>query len=232
MKQRKFILYSLCIIAMCLMGMGSNNSDVECKLDVELEAGECKLILKIFNPTAEEICLHFPSGQQYDYIVKNPQGEDIWQWSEGKAFIYMQLLQQLFISPGQEETFPATWTYIDKTGNPIQPGTYRVQGILTTTPDPIKTEWKEIDIPTSYIPEKPPIKGRITKILDKLYFMGEDGIAYHIENPSEDLFQLQNKQIEVTSYKAEPIPGTIDRKIVIEKYAIKTDSPFHNSSNP
>ena len=200
--------------------MNSYSSPVECKLEIKPEVGKCSLILKVFNITDEEICLKFSSGQQYDYIIKNSQGEQIWQWSEGQMFIFMQMLQQLFISPDCEHTFPQTWSYIDKTGNPIKPGIYMVRGILTTAPNPIKTEWIEIDIPTSYILEKLPIRGKITKILDKLYLLGEDGIAYHIENPTEELYQFQNKMVEITSYEVQSIPGTVDRKIIIEDYAI------------
>lgn len=231
MNPRRFLLYSLCVLVIGLLGMANPEISVLCQLEVEPEMGECKLVLKVSNPAGEEVCLKFSSGQQYDYVIKNPQGEEIWQWSEGKVFIYMQLLQQLFIAPGEEVTFPEAWPYIDKTGNPVEPGTYMVQGILTTTPDPIKTEWKEIDIPASYIPARPPIKGKVTKILDKLYLLGEDGTAYHIENPAEELYQLHNKAIEVTSYQVQPVPGTVDKRIIIENYVIQTNPPLHNSSN-
>lgn len=217
---RKLFLNGLCIMTLGLFSVNSYSSPVECNIFVKPEKGKCTLILKVSNITDEEICLEFSSGQQYDYIVKNMQGEEIWQWSEGQVFIFMQMLQQLFISPGCEHTFPQTWQYIDKTGNPIKPGTYMVSGILTTAPNPIITEWVEIEIPASYIPEKLPIRGKITKILDKLYLLGEDGTAYHIESPTEELYQLRNETVEVTSYEVQSIPGTVDKKIIIEDYAI------------
>lgn len=194
----------------------ANHTQPECDLTLKPESGKCELALRVYNPLDRGARLSFATGQKYDYIIKNAEGEEIWQWSSGKAFI--QSLQQMYIQPHTEITFSEVWQYIDRAGNPVKPGTYLARGILTTTPDPVKTEWVKADIPAEYIVERPSIRGRVTTILDKLYLLGEDGICYLVENPTGDISQLQNRQIEVTSYKIKPIPGTQDKKISIEEY--------------
>lgn len=171
---------------------------MSCRLDVEVLPDHCRFTLTATNNSDNEVTLQFPTSQQYDFIVKSGDGRIVWQWSNGKMFA--EVLTALVLTPSEEKVFIEEYS--------LPPGSYSAQGVL----DDIYTEWVEFII--SQV-QQPVLKGRITKILDKLYLLGEDGTAYLIENPIEG---LEGKTIEITSYQTEPIPGTVDKKIIIEEY--------------
>lgn len=204
MKAIRFIVYSLWFMA--AFGCSAMETDkVSCKTDVEVLPDRCRFTLVVSNNLASEVILQFPTSQEYDFVVKTDDGEIVWQWSKGMMFA--QMLTTLILAPNEEKIFTEEYS--------LPPGEYIAQGVLTTIPEKIYSECVEFSVTEAQIPI---IRGRITKILDKLYLLGEDGIAYLIVNPSEDLIHLQDKTIEVTSYQAESIPGTVDKSIVIEEY--------------
>lgn len=204
---KRIMFYGLLGLALGALGMGNSvkGENISCKLEVETLIDRCKFTLIVKNNLNSENVLQFPTSQQYDFIVKSSDGKIIWQWSKGMMFA--QAFTSLILSSNEEKTFTEEYSL------PI--GEYSAQGILTSTPDKIYADWVSFNIQALQMPA---LKGRITKILDKLYFLGRDGTAYLIENPSEEIEGLQDKTIEVTSYQSEPIPGTIDKKITIEEY--------------
>lgn len=170
---------------------------MSCRLDVEVLPDRCRFSLVVTNNLDSEVILQFPTSQQYDFVVKS-----VWQWSKDKMFT--QMLTSLVLAPNEEKVFTEEYT--------LPVGEYTAQGILTTIPEKIYTEWVEFTVTKAI---RPVLKGKVTKILDKFYLLGEDGTAYLIENPEKE---LEGKSIEVTSCHTEPIPGTIDKRIYIEEY--------------
>lgn len=182
------------------------SSPVSSKLEVEILPDRCRFTLIVSNESDTEVILHFPTSQQYDIIVKSKDGEIVWQWSKNKMFT--QVITSLTLKEHDEKAL-AREEYI------LPIGEYEAQGILTNSPDKIYTSKLLFSVQAI---KASPLKGRVSKILDKFYLLGSDGTAYLIENPTEEIKKMENKEIEVTSFETEPIQGTIDKKIKIERY--------------
>lgn len=174
------------------------SSPVSARLDVEVLPDRCRFLLIVTNNLDSEVTIQFPTAQQYDFIIKSDDGRIVWQWSKGK--IFAQVLTTLILSPNEEKVFVKEHS--------LPPGSYSAQGIVND----IYTEWVDFIVTEG---RQIVLRGKITRILDKQYLLGEDGTAYLIENPIDG---LEGKTIEVTSCRIEPIPGTVDKKIVIGEY--------------
>ncbi len=83
-----------------------------------------RMQMLVRNPTAEAVVLHFPTSQQYDFRVRDPEGGVVWQWSRGQMFA--QMLTQKALQPGEEYTVSAEWTIPAD----LAPGLYKVSGWL------------------------------------------------------------------------------------------------------
>lgn len=179
---------------------------VKIKLDVEVIENSVRFLLEISNDTDTRAVLQFPTSQQYDFIVKTEDDKMVWQWSNNRMFT--QTLTEISLDPGEIRQFTEEHSF--------QSGKYKAQGLLPAAPENICTEWKEYEV--IQIQGVPPINGKITKILDKIYILGEDGNVYLVVNPADDIIKLQNKNIEATSYRVNPIEGTTDMQIEIIEY--------------
>lgn len=203
---KNLLMYSIILLMFGTLGMGNiNNESISCRLEVEVLQDSCRFSLIVSNNTDTEITLQFPTSQQYDFVVKSADGRVVWQWSRGMMFA--QMFTSLILNPHEEKKFTEEYS--------LPSGEYIVQGILTSTPEKNLTNLVKFTVSQAQVPE---LKGKITMILGKLYLLGEDGTVYLIMNPSRELTSIQNKTIEVTSYQTEPIPGTVDKKIIIKEY--------------
>ena len=79
--------------------------------------------------TAEPIQLTFPSGQTYDFVIKNERGEVLYRWSDGKAFT-MALRQETIGWGERNYVIQVRLAGVDK--NPLPQGRYVAEGWLTT----------------------------------------------------------------------------------------------------
>ncbi|HEY3280844.1 MAG TPA: BsuPI-related putative proteinase inhibitor [Armatimonadota bacterium] len=89
-----------------------------------------RLLLAVTNVGRDAVTLSHPSGQHYDFSVR-AQGREVWRWSAGRAFT--TALSTTQIAPGETVTFSEVWGQRDSSGEPVQPGTYEVQGWLNAT---------------------------------------------------------------------------------------------------
>jgi hypothetical protein len=71
-------------------------------------------------------------AQEYDFVVRDASGADVWRWSAGKAFILIYRYGTL--APGETKTFSETWDQRRNDGQPVAPGTYRLFGTYTIDP--------------------------------------------------------------------------------------------------
>lgn len=84
------------------------------------EGQTVQLTLKLVNNSGTPAELKFSSGQKYDFWITT-DGDDVWRWSEGKAFTQAFVEESI---PGQSGvTYTESWT-------PDAPGTYTVHGEL------------------------------------------------------------------------------------------------------
>lgn len=75
----------------------------------------------VTNTGEEPITLEFNDACKADFVVEDDDTEQ-WRWSEGRMFA--QVLSDLTLPPGEEETFHAAW---EDPGS----GTYTVRAELT-----------------------------------------------------------------------------------------------------
>ena len=100
----------------------------------QLKAGQ-PLAVKITatNTTKESQTLRFGSGQSFDVLITDDEGQPIWSWGANKRFT--MALRSVELKPGESKTFDATWNGEALPDfKKIAPGTYSVQAVLTTNP--------------------------------------------------------------------------------------------------
>jgi len=81
--------------------------------------------LKIVNPTFFQVCLHFNSAYQVDYIIFDQANNQLYEWSDGKGFI--AVLTGICVGPlsNHERTFNHAPEYYL-----LQPGIYTIRGVV------------------------------------------------------------------------------------------------------
>lgn len=81
--------------------------------------------LTLANTLPQPLELTFPSGQDYDLVMRDEKGTVVYQWSAGKAFI--MIFRQLKFGPGEK-------TFSFDVPAPSAPGKYVLEGWLATDP--------------------------------------------------------------------------------------------------
>ena len=84
------------------------------------------IVLAIKNVSAERKTLHFGSGQQYDFIVKDTNDTIMWRWSTGKVFI--QSTTSYDIAPNDTHTVSITWDQMTP-GGVLPIGNYTLEAV-------------------------------------------------------------------------------------------------------
>ena len=87
--------------------------------------------LTLRNTGDEPVSLVFPSGQDYDLVIRDENGETVYRWSEGRFFTAM--VGTVMFGPG-EKNFALLIPLADKGGNPLPAGRYTAEAWLATTP--------------------------------------------------------------------------------------------------
>lgn len=82
--------------------------------------------LTLRNTQTEPIRIQFPSGQDYDVVIRNEAGESVYTWSADKAFA--AVFRTIEFGPGERN-----WL-IEIPLSDIEPGVYTVEGSLGTNP--------------------------------------------------------------------------------------------------
>ncbi|KGP90744.1 sporulation protein [Pontibacillus chungwhensis BH030062] len=97
---------------------------IEMSAAVNPETEKVTFDFSLKNNGEKDVNLHFSSGQQYEIIVKNAKGEEVYRYSEGKSFTQAVVSEE--IKPSKELTFTSSWNY-DQDGERVQPGTYSAE---------------------------------------------------------------------------------------------------------
>jgi hypothetical protein len=87
--------------------------------------------LTLRNTGWEPAMLVFPSGQDFDLLLRNDKGEVVYQWSAGKFF--PEGIRRIPFGPG-EKNFAFSAPLIDKEGKPLGAGRYVAEAWLATQP--------------------------------------------------------------------------------------------------
>lgn len=86
---------------------------------------EIPLYLELKNLEQEQVRI---SVGAHDFIVRQPDGEEIWRENYGEVILARELLLQL--NPGEVYRRDSTWNQRTNKGLPILPGTYDVYGSI------------------------------------------------------------------------------------------------------
>jgi hypothetical protein len=100
---------------------GGEESGISATLDVVKEGDNMRFELSLTNETEETALLQFPSGQQFEIIVKDENNHVVYRYSEGKMFTMAIVMKE--IKPKETLIWEDEWK--DAT-----PGTYTVIGEL------------------------------------------------------------------------------------------------------
>ena len=76
-------------------------------LSVEAEGDTVVLALQVTNPYDAPVQVAFPSGQAYDFAVRDAGGRELWRWSADRGFT--QAVQSRTLAPGDTWTFTERW---------------------------------------------------------------------------------------------------------------------------
>ncbi len=94
------------------------------------------------NISGRPITLNYLSSQRYDFIIYQ-DGLEVWRWSAGQVFL--PVLQQVTLAPGQSQVFSAVWNQATPAGLPVPPGVYRAVAINTASElrdQPVSTRFR------------------------------------------------------------------------------------------
>jgi hypothetical protein len=112
-----------------------------------------RLTFTVRNDGSAPATFEFRSGQRFDLVVLDPQGQQVWQWSAGQFFV--QVLGSVTLPPGQSWSFEATWDQRDARSAPVAPARYRIEGWLTASGTRHRAA-AEIDIHMPAMPSRTP----------------------------------------------------------------------------
>ncbi|WP_439026150.1 BsuPI-related putative proteinase inhibitor [Haloarchaeobius sp. DT45] len=76
------------------------------------------------NTGTGHVDLQFSDGQTHDVVVLEDEDTQVWSWAEGRMF--MQMLQEETIEPGEHVTYECTW-------EDPEPGSYVAEAFLAAS---------------------------------------------------------------------------------------------------
>ena len=98
---------------------------VETNLNLVEQGKTLRLDFSLKNCVDQELELLFGSGHQYDIIVIDVQGREVYNWAADKDFT-MALIDKT-LAPDEKLSFSEEWNYTDTEGKPLPAGKYSVK---------------------------------------------------------------------------------------------------------
>lgn len=104
----------------------------ETRASYELKDGKVIFDFELVNnfPVAKE--LQFGSGQQFEVVITDERGEEVYRFSDGKFFT-MALIYKT-IQPGETLKWQDSWDLTNKEGEKVTAGEYQVEIIILANP--------------------------------------------------------------------------------------------------
>lgn len=90
------------------------------------------LQFRVFNNGKRSYILSFPDAQRFDYIILDPEGRLIYEWSADKMFV--QAVGSSNLNPKERLSYTDEMPLRDRAGQ-LRPGTYTVKAILANYPE-------------------------------------------------------------------------------------------------
>ena len=139
----------------------------ETREDYEVTNDMVTFNFELFSHYEKSKELMFSSGQQFEITVTNEKEEEVYKFSDGKAFT-MALIYET-IEPGEAITWSDEWDRTDKEGNYLESGKYKAKIEILASPSPGPVEEEKVE--TEDIPKEQLIK----TIEFTLYELDEEG---------------------------------------------------------
>lgn len=115
-----------------------SSAQLSSALDVRVERENVVFAFNVTNDSKKTVELNFPSGQQYDFVVLDSLGREVWRWANGRMFT--QALQNKMLSRGETISYDEHWT------RPAKTGRYTVVATLNSSNFPMQ-ERAELLVP-------------------------------------------------------------------------------------
>lgn len=103
------------------------------KASYEQVANEVVFHFELVNNHPAEQSLRFGSGQQFELVITDAKDEEVYRYSDGKAFTMALVYRDL--KPGETLKWQDSWKLTDKIGNAVPPGEYKAEIKILATPD-------------------------------------------------------------------------------------------------
>ncbi|MDQ0268774.1 BsuPI-related putative proteinase inhibitor [Cytobacillus purgationiresistens] len=91
-----------------------------------MDALEMDLVVE--NSSDQTVTLEFPTSQRYELVIRDENGEIVYDYSKGKSFL--QVIQNLELQPKETKKWQEKWDYM-KDGKRVSEGDYRIEANLT-----------------------------------------------------------------------------------------------------
>lgn len=97
------------------------------KTSVEVfnKEGKISLDFSLQNVSGKEQHISYGSGQKYDIFIYNAQNEEIYRWSNNKAFTQALIVTNMM--KDSKLVFNEQWNLKDNKGNKVPPGKYTIK---------------------------------------------------------------------------------------------------------
>lgn len=95
----------------------------ETRADYSIKDGKITFDFELFSHYTQRQDLIFGSGQQFEVTVEDEKGNEVYRFSDGKAFTLALVMKS--IEPGESLVWQDVWDMIDKEGNKAAEGNYK-----------------------------------------------------------------------------------------------------------
>lgn len=189
-------------------------------ISIQPEENHFTIQFYLKNKSNQPIKLEFPTSQNFEWVVKNEIGREVYRYSIGKAFL--QAIQEKKIKPKETLKWEDQWDY-QINGKLLEKGIYTVEGWLTVT----KVNKKTVG-PKVFFDKKTMERRNKSVNFQDLHVEGKEGnylvtgksIFNHFYYTVDDghNYLLDEQQVTVSYSQQEmPIPFNIHIQIPKEK---------------
>ncbi len=95
----------------------------ETRADFSIKDGKMTFDFELYSHYTQRQDLIFGSGQQFEVTVEDEKGNEVYRFSDGKAFTLALVMKS--IEPGESLVWQGVWDMTDKEGNKVSEGKYK-----------------------------------------------------------------------------------------------------------
>lgn len=132
------------LVSLLLVGCGSDggggSEELEFSLEVQdkfgqvtstfLQGEELVFLISIQNSNQDSKTLTFPTSQQYEFVLRDAQGMQVWLWSLDTEQLFLPAKTEVVIASSDSKTYEVAWNQQlpDRTYLPI--GQYELVALI------------------------------------------------------------------------------------------------------